>query len=307
MTDEKNNIRESLINKAPNYLSHNDSIPPYTRILNHTIDLIHDDAALGIFVYLSSKPEDWVIQEKDLMNRFKRGRDHIRKCLAILKDLGLLKKIAVRNEKGHVIAWRTILYSQITENPSCGDVQITENPTSGKIHLLDNPTHTNKRNIEIKEKEIQTNAFDRFWNEYPRKVGKKEAQKKWKSLKLDDHIEKILEKVALQKENDWKGKDLQYIPHASTYLNQARWEDEIEPSHEERLRQQKIQKQLDAEKRQAEQERLSQSRMEQESQKHTQYAQDRKIYRAITSEVKKGSSKPSAEFQALAKRLRGEK
>lgn len=134
---------------APNYLRI--SKKPFTTLLNKTLALIPDAAAMGIYVYLSSKQNDWIIQEKDLMNRFNAGRDFIRTRMKVLKDLGLLIKDAVRDEKGRIVHWETILLNEITENPSCGeeDVHITEKPPSGKPRCLDNPTHTKKRSSEI--------------------------------------------------------------------------------------------------------------------------------------------------------------
>lgn len=169
---------------TPNFLKHAPFPHSFTTILNDTIDLIPDDATLGIYVYLARKPEDWQIQEKDIMSRFSRGRDHVRKCLGLLKNLGLLCKNAVRDEKGHIKHWETILYrhipenpssgqssqaaptkefSQITENPSSGSVHIPENPTCGEIQKVGFPTHTNKRYIQNKEslqkKELSSPVF----------------------------------------------------------------------------------------------------------------------------------------------------
>lgn len=167
----------SIEKVTPNYLKHAEFPQPFTTILNETIDSIPTDSAIGIYVYLARKPPDWEIQEKDIMTRFNRGRDHVRKCLAILKEIGLLKKQAIRDEKGHISRWETILYrrvpeniscdnqeetlpsaasNHITENPSSGqDIHITENPTCGVNHILGKPTHTN--NIYIQKKEIITN------------------------------------------------------------------------------------------------------------------------------------------------------
>ncbi|MDP8268835.1 MAG: hypothetical protein P9L97_08925 [Candidatus Tenebribacter davisii] len=143
------------IEKA-SYLKHKGNVEPYTRVWNKTIEAIPNDSALGIYLYLASKPEDWIVQEQDIMKRFKRGRDYVRKCLNILKEAKLYNKRSVRDEKGHITHWETELYSQVPENPSCGEHQVPENPTSGKTHLLVNPTHTKERNIQIKEKD--TNA-----------------------------------------------------------------------------------------------------------------------------------------------------
>jgi len=142
---------------TPNYLKKSGFDLPYTIILNETIDLIPDNSAMGVYLYLARKPENWVIQEKDLMNRFSKGRDHIRACLAILKKTALYKKESIRDEQGHITHWESTLYAQVTENPSYGGVNhIPENPTSGKTHLLDNPTHTKERGL--KKKELNTNG-----------------------------------------------------------------------------------------------------------------------------------------------------
>lgn len=71
--------------------------------------------------------------------------------------------------------------------------------------------------------------FERFWEAYPRKVGKQAALKAWKKLAPDDNLtEKILSAVAAQKHCQQWTKDCgQFIPHPTTWLNQGRWEDEV--------------------------------------------------------------------------------
>lgn len=68
--------------------------------------------------------------------------------------------------------------------------------------------------------------FDSFWRDYPRKVGKEAAKKAFiKALKLTDapRIMSGLETLRIQV----AGKDQQYIPHPSTWLNEGRWDDEV--------------------------------------------------------------------------------
>ena len=68
--------------------------------------------------------------------------------------------------------------------------------------------------------------FEEFWKRYPRKVGKRAAQIEWNRMSAQEQAEAIL---AIPKHcKVWSGKDLQYVPHARTWLHQARWEDEIE-------------------------------------------------------------------------------
>ena len=73
-----------------------------------------------------------------------------------------------------------------------------------------------------------TERFDRFWQAYPRKIGKQAALKTWSKLKPSAELtEVILAAVEYQKTwNAWTKDGGQYIPNPSTWLNQGRWEDE---------------------------------------------------------------------------------
>ena len=72
-------------------------------------------------------------------------------------------------------------------------------------------------------------GFTEFWNAYPRKVAKQNAAKAWSKTGADDSqslTATILADVKRRVSGEWKGKEVQYIPHPATYLNQRRWEDE---------------------------------------------------------------------------------
>ena len=86
----------------------------------------------------------------------------------------------------------------------------------------------------IKQTNEQTNEqtnkricrFDEFWNEYTKKVAKKDCLKKWRSKQLDLKIELLVADIKKRKAEDsnWhKG----FIPNPLTYINGERWEDEI--------------------------------------------------------------------------------
>jgi len=72
--------------------------------------------------------------------------------------------------------------------------------------------------------------FIEFWKLYPRKVARVAAQRSFKRLKIKD-IDEIFS-VYRGHLIRWKGTDIQFIPHASTWINQRRWEDELEPLQE---------------------------------------------------------------------------
>ena len=67
--------------------------------------------------------------------------------------------------------------------------------------------------------------FNIFWQEYPKKVGKEAARKSW--YKIRPNLQDVLKTLAWQKESkQWFEKGGQFIPNASTYLNQHRFLDE---------------------------------------------------------------------------------
>lgn len=69
--------------------------------------------------------------------------------------------------------------------------------------------------------------FNRFYALYPRKIGKEAARKSFaKSLKKAP-AQKIIE-AADQFALACRGKEKKFIPHPATWLNQGRWDDEIE-------------------------------------------------------------------------------
>ncbi len=80
-----------------------------------------------------------------------------------------------------------------------------------------------------KDKDMAELAFEKFWNAYPKKVAKVAAKKAYLKLAPDSDLEAQILKVisALVKTEGWIKDNGQYIPHASTFLNQRRFEDEL--------------------------------------------------------------------------------
>jgi DNA-binding MarR family transcriptional regulator len=88
--------------------------------------------------------------------------------------------------------------------------------SSTKNHTTDTRSSTESRTTE----EID---FEPFWKAYPRKVNKKTAQIAWRNLSKTD------KKRARDGLKDFPfSKEERFIPHASTWIRQRRWEDEIE-------------------------------------------------------------------------------
>jgi len=75
---------------------------------------------------------------------------------------------------------------------------------------------------EVSKKSL--NGFDAFWKLYPRKVGKATAEKSWIKARINGDFDRVMTSLAEQIKN-WD--DPKFIPHASTWLNGRRWEDEL--------------------------------------------------------------------------------
>jgi hypothetical protein len=72
-------------------------------------------------------------------------------------------------------------------------------------------------------------GFERFWREYPLKVNKGSAFKAWEKLKLSsEDVDELVLHLHKRKKDDAKWLEGKFIPHASSFLNGHRWEDEYQ-------------------------------------------------------------------------------
>lgn len=111
-------------------------------------------------------------------------------------------------------------YNQLTLDNSL----VYQVDTSG-VHSIDK--NSIDKNSIVKEKYCKED-FEKFYNAYPRKIGKANVEK-WfiKNKPSKELMNKIL--IALEEHKKLKQwQDKQYIPHPTTWLNQKRWEDELD-------------------------------------------------------------------------------
>lgn len=83
-----------------------------------------------------------------------------------------------------------------------------------------------------KSKNGYSQDFENFWSCYPRRVGKGPASKAFERAKkagLPDHLTVAIIIEKHKKGAAWLDDNGKYIPHPATWLNQRRWEDDVEP------------------------------------------------------------------------------
>ncbi len=81
-----------------------------------------------------------------------------------------------------------------------------------------------------KDRGIPSNKedFNKFWEQYPKKVEKKRAEERWNRLSFEIQNQ-ILTDIPKRKEGkQWKEQDGRFVPNPLTYLNGERWNDVIE-------------------------------------------------------------------------------
>jgi uncharacterized protein YdaU (DUF1376 family) len=86
------------------------------------------------------------------------------------------------------------------------------------------------------EREIHA-RFDKWWDGYPKKVGKDAAWTEFSRLAPDDHLtDTLIAAVSEQRASaQWLQDNGRYIPHPRTWLHQGRWQDQLDISPPEPL------------------------------------------------------------------------
>ena len=101
-----------------------------------------------------------------------------------------------------------------------------------------NPIQSNPNPIQSEsesESEFNTRkaldpAFDAFWQVYPKKTGKEAARKAFKKIPKSAHSLLVPAVEAQKKSRQWMEENGRFIPNPATWLNQGRWEDEVQTS-----------------------------------------------------------------------------
>ena len=104
---------------------------------------------------------------------------------------------------------------------ACCRAVLVRNGTSENISFVEDGTAI------IPLRATKSDEFDRFWSEYPKKVGKIAARKAFERASRVAALETLLTAIRRQKcGSQWSRENGRYIPNPATWLNQGRWEDE---------------------------------------------------------------------------------
>lgn len=183
---------------------------------------------IGLLVYMLSLPDGWQFSVAGLSEVLPLdGKDAVAKSLTSIEAAGYLSRERTRGTGGKLgpVIWT------VSDVPSPQPVlPDTVLPDTDSPHPVKQPQRkyiSNKEPIKENKYSIRRkNDFDLFWSSYPKKVGKKAAQKAFSHVKVP--VETLLTAIERQKcSAQWSRDNGQYIPNPATWLNQGRWEDEL--------------------------------------------------------------------------------
>jgi hypothetical protein len=83
-------------------------------------------------------------------------------------------------------------------------------------------------------KTAQTLTFSDFWQSYPKKRAKLDAEKAWKqALKRGVSPEAILETLALMKRTEWSKRKPDFLPYPASFLRGEAFDERVEALEDE--------------------------------------------------------------------------
>ena len=166
-----------------------------------------DETEHGLMIH------DWGIYAGKLLERRAKDRDRKRKAA---EAVGVPETFR-RSSDGIDAEGAENLKENFVTQPT------VPNPTNQTVPNSTKPTN------QSSEPPLQERRFAEFWEEYPKKVGKKAAQTSWNKIKPDTELfERIISAVATAKRSEqWNKENGRYIPNPATWLNQGRWDDEL--------------------------------------------------------------------------------
>jgi hypothetical protein len=174
--------------------------------------------AKGLYVYMQSKPDDWVFSLDRICSQNKDGKASVRNSINELCDAGFLSKERLNKEEGG-----TIYLYKLTD-PSFEN-RTFENATMGKSNVRKSNDLVIKNNSkkEIIETKIVDDRFEKFWILYNKEIQKDKCYSEWKFINTIDR-DKILKTLPLYIEST---PDVQFRKHPLTYLRNKAWLDKV--------------------------------------------------------------------------------
>jgi len=188
--------------------------------------------AKGIYAFMECKSDGWNFTASSMASQLKESRKTILVAMQELKATGWLTYNKNKDGSGvyelignYVITPKSEKVTKALQTHSPKSARC-KNGTVQKTDCINKKDYSNKKDITNK-KERYIDRFEDFWFVYPKKRNKKGTLSKWKLKKLNEIADQLIDDVLLRMKEDRRWID-GYAPDPKTYLNQERWNDEVE-------------------------------------------------------------------------------
>ena len=157
-----------------------------------------------------------------------------------LVELGYIRSELVRNDKKQIIARRLYItnlpinekidrgINEIVDRYQQKDCEGINEIVEGNTTRKNTTRKNNNTSSSTDDRSPYSESFEKWWEVYPRKLSKGRAWKTWKQDKLDKRVDELIEKLQQQVAVQYSKTEARFIPHPSTYLNDKRYDDEVE-------------------------------------------------------------------------------
>lgn len=220
---------------------------------NHLLNKELSLKAKGILTLMLSLPDTWDFSIASLTELSRDGRDSVMVALQELESFNYLKRTKALNDKKQFIGYDYEVYEKpYTEKPNTENPDTVEKKSNTKekndiLNLISNKSidleNKEKENIlkEKERKELQEEAFEKWWKLYPRKTDKKRAKIAYLNV-INGTIESIQEKsetiynaLLKQVKEDYSQREMQFVPLPTTWLHGEKWNDMIIKHYNKRV------------------------------------------------------------------------
>jgi len=154
----------------------------------------------------------------------KKSKSSVFNHLNSLEEKGYIKRIHRVRPDGQQTSNEYILYfDKGVQDLDDGGTKSGLPP----VQNLDTNNHVSINHVNKPILRSNSIGFDNFWAIYPRKVGRANAEKAFAKASHAVGVDKILDAVKPYADSV-SHKEKKFIPHPATWLNQGRWDDELE-------------------------------------------------------------------------------
>lgn len=163
----------------------------------------------------------------------------IEKAMNIFQKLGLVE--VLDNGAIYMSDIQNFIGKSTTEADRIRDYRnkITNERNCTNVQLLYDKSTPEKEREKEKEKDLYiepaitqfdtTEAFEQFYQAYPRKKSKEDARMKWNDMKITPALfTEIMQGLERAKEEFWQYRDIEFIPYPATWLSTMGWQDETD-------------------------------------------------------------------------------